>query len=165
MCLIRYSSDSAVSCRSAALLPVCISMLHITLRLRCLLFITIAVICQKWYWTGFQRIPLLHLFIWKYFHQQVQVIFDWMLFWWKVIACKSWCLPALDRKVCPAFQRCHRGAFSHVIRLPCPLTPLSDRESFMTAVGDLWMAYLPWTGWGFFVCLFVIIIIRWNDAQ
>lgn len=139
MCLIRYSSDSAFSCGSVVLLPVRISVLHITLWLRCLLFITIAVICQKWYQTGFQRTPLLHLFIWNYFHRKVQVIFNWMLFQWKIIAWKSRCLPAPDRKVCRALQRCNGGALWHVIQAPCLLTLLSDGESSVSVAVGLWI--------------------------
>lgn len=161
MCLIRYSSDSAVSCGSAVLLPVCISVLRITLWLRCLLFITVAVICQKWYRSGFQRKAFLHLFTWKYFHRQAQGFLDWMLFSWKVIACKSQCIPALDRNFCPAFQKCHSGVFRHVTRMPCPLTLLSDRESSIASVVDLWMLTCQELDEIFFFFFFV----RWNGFQ
>lgn len=160
MCLIRYSSDSAFSCGSVVSLPVCISVLRITLWLRCLLFITITVTCQKWYRTGFQRTPLLHLFIWKYFHQKVQVIFDWMLFRWKVIAWKSQCLPALDRKICQALQRCHGGACLARYSASMPAHSAYWRGKLHLSGRRLVNSYLPWTGWDLF-----FFFIRRNDFQ
>lgn len=84
---------------------------------------------------------------------------DWMLFRWKVIAWKSWCLPALDRKVCWALQRCHGGALWHVSQPPCLLTPLSEGGRLHLSGRRLVDSYLPWTGWDFF------FFIRWNDFQ
>lgn len=138
MCLIRYSSDSAFSCGSVVLHPVCISVLRITPWLRCLLFITICYLSEV-IPDGFQTIPLLCLFIWKHFHWKAQVISAWMLSWWKTMAWKSRCLPALDRKVCWAFKSCYREALWHNIQPPCLLTLLSDRESSFSVVIGLWI--------------------------